>query len=372
MARDFSVLNDKILHKEAGQKVLWQPRIDCWLGDRKFRGEALPGKFADCNNWAELYDKLDVSARTYDPFNSCLGVTRDDSVKFRREEIDETSFRNVYETPVGTISEVLASNDSNPGLYYKKWLVENEDDLKVMIYLEEATRYHFDIEYFEGLKKQYGRYGSPALFMPRTTIQKLFVELSGVENSIYLLMDAPDTVDEYFKVLRRKQAEACRVLADTPFQWINYGDNIHSKVLSPQLFEKYILPAYEERYDILHNQGGKFVYAHFDGDVEELLPYAKTCFLDGIEAVTPKPQGDVTLKDVKKAFGDEVYLIDGIAAILFQEDFPLEMLKEQTEECLNLFAGRLILGISDEMSSMGTLDRIEYVRDMVDEWNAKH
>ncbi len=50
-------------------------------------------------------------------------------------------------------------------------------------------------------------------------------------------------------------------------------------------------------------------------------PLQKTCGLDGIEAITPKPQGDVTLEEVKEALGDDIYLVDGIAAVLFDEIF---------------------------------------------------
>lgn len=43
--------------------------------------------------------------------------------------------------------------------------------------------------------------------------------------------------------------------------------------------------------------------------------------------------------------------------------------KAQVKECIELFAPKLILGISDEMSSTGDLERIRIVREMVDEYN---
>ncbi len=39
--------------------------------------------------------------------------------------------------------------------------------------------------------------------------------------------------------------------------------------------------------------------------------------LDGIEAITPQPQGDVTLEEIKEALSDDMFLLDGIPAILF-------------------------------------------------------
>ena len=63
-------------------------------------------------------------------------------------------------------------------------------------------------------------------------------------------------------------------------------------------------------------------------------------------------------------------LVDGIAALLFDEMYPLEMLKQQTEQLIDLFAGKLILGISDEMSSTGNIDRIKFITELVDKYNA--
>jgi len=92
--------------------------------------------------------------------------------------------------------------------------------------------------------------------------------------------------------------------------------------------------------------------------------------MDGIEAITPKPQGDVELEAVKEALGD-MYLIDGIAAILFDPLYPVEELLEQAQKVIDLFAPHLILGISDEISSTGDIYRIPEVGKLVDAYNAK-
>ncbi|WP_304941782.1 hypothetical protein, partial [Vallitalea guaymasensis] len=101
-----------------------------------------------------------------------------------------------------------------------------------------------------------------------------------------------------------------------------------------------------------------------------LLPFAKTCGLDGIEAITPKPQGDVTLEEVKEALGDDIYLVDGIAAVLFDEIYHEEELIKQTEDLIRMFKDKLILGISDEISSTGDIERVKTVGRIVDDYNA--
>ena len=87
-----------------------------------------------------------------------------------------------------------------------------------------------------------------------------------------------------------------------------------------------------------------------------------------MEAITPVPQGDVTLREAKEAMGD-MYMVDGIAAILFDERYSEAELLEQAAEVIDLFAPNLILGISDEISSTGDIERVKLVGKLVDEYN---
>lgn len=78
----------------------------------------------------------------------------------------------------------------------------------------------------------------------------------------------------------------------------------------------------------------------------------------------------MTLRQVKQAFGDELFLLDGLAALLFDDIYPESDLVAQTNECLELFGGHLILGISDELPSRGDYRRIQTVSRLVDAYNA--
>jgi hypothetical protein len=129
-----------------------------------------------------------------------------------------------------------------------------------------------------------------------------------------------------------------------------------------------MLPVYQRRCELLH-RAGKFVHAHWDGDCGPLLPLARETGLDGIEAITPVPQGDVTLEEVKSALG-EMFLIDGIPAVYFDRTFTEQTLVDCAKRIIDLFAPNLILGISDEMSSTGEIERIRLVTGVVDDYNA--
>lgn len=361
-------LNTDILHGNSRGRVLWQPRIICWYMDREFSGIDFPAPYTGMSI-KELYTALGCSNRIYD-YNMGQAHTCDSSIKFSSKRIDEKRVEYFIETPVGNISQIVRSNTSNYGQYQEKWYVETEEDMKVMIYVEENTTRSWNQAGYEQAVAEWGDNGEGSIYFPRTSVQCLYNELTGVEGGVYALTDFPDVCEEYFSVKHQKEMAYCEILAKSPLEWINFADNIHCGTLPPNLFEKYVLPEYQARNEILI-PAGKYTFAHWDGDTKTILKYAKETGLKGIEAITPIPQGDVTLEEVKDALGDEIDLIDGIPAVLFDDTFSVEELKATTQKILDMFAGHLILGISDEMSSTGDIDRIKIVGEIVDNHNAK-
>ena len=220
---------------------------------------------------------------------------------------------------------------------------------------------------YEELLTYWEDLGAPQVFIDRVNIQKLYLELMGVTNAVYALVDYPELVEEYFEVLSKAQFRWFKVYNDSPIEIINYGDNIHNGTLPPKLFTKYVLSEYKKRSQIWTN---KFIFAHWDGDTKHILKYAEETTLDGIEAITPLPQGDVSLEEMKEHLG-EIVLIDGIPAVLFDETFPVEELIIITHKIIDMFAPNLVLGISDEISSTGNIERVRIVGDIVNEYNKK-
>ena len=356
-----------VVHGKAGGKILWQPRIGCWFSDRQFLNAALPPPFTGME-LTDIYRELGCSMRLYNMFNKCLVKKNDSRVRKKNIIISPLETEQIIETPAGIVNSLIIANTSNPGKFFKKWWITKEEDFRVFQWLEEHCTWEFDFALYEKNLGLYSDYGAPTIYLPRVNMQHLFIDLMGVEEGIYAQYDYPRTVEKYFAALSESHQRMIDVVNKCPIEIINFGDNVHCNVLPPDLFEKYVLGEYIKRNEQLHN-AGKFTHAHWDGDLKNLLPYAAHCGFDGIEAATPKPQGDVTLKEIHSHFGDKLFLIDGIAALLFEDSFPLKDLEQQTREVIDLFAPNLILGISDEISSRGNLERIRFVGRIVDEYN---
>jgi hypothetical protein len=112
---------------------------------------------------------------------------------------------------------------------------------------------------------------------------------------------------------------------------------------------------------------GRFVHTHWDGHSRLMLPYLQETHLDGVEALTPAPMGDITLEEIKKAVGDRMVTLDLLPVIDFLPNHRTEDLLEFARRAIEMFAPRLILGISDEISEVGEIEKVEAVTELVDQ-----
>lgn len=363
---DLKQLNLEVAFGKAGGKVIWQPRILSWYTDKMFVGEVLPAPYTGMS-LAQLYRALSCSNRVYEYYEA-FKREEDSQVRFSRRDLSATEYELRWDTPVGSQRAVYRISRNSPWHEPLKWPISEESEMKVAAWREERARWWWDQATFDRVAAEWGRLGAPMMYILRTTIQHLYVSEMGVEAAIYALMDYPATCDRFFEALNLSQERLIQVINASPIRLINFGDNLHASTTSPELFEKYILPVYQRRCELLH-AAGKFVCSHWDGDCRTLLPFAKETGLDAIEAITPKPQGDVTLEETKEALGDMI-LMDGIPAVFFDETFSEQTLIDCVRRCIDLFAPNLILGVSDEVSSRGNIERVRLVGNIVDDYNA--
>ncbi len=369
---DHASVNLARLHRDvcfgrAGGRIIWQPRILCWWSDKKFLGEPLPAPY-DSMTYVQMYRHLGCSNRIYE-YNACFQRVEDPRVEVAERAIGEYDTETAWHTPVGTQTQVLHRSPNHRSTRHSKRPICTLDDLCVATWRAEHTTWRWDPQKFRQLRAVWGDLGAPTMYMPRVTVQDLYINTMGVEQAVFALHDSPGEVERYFAALNDCHDRLIDVINASPIEIINFGDNVHVGTLSPELFRRYVLPAYRRRCERLHS-AGKFVHAHWDGDCRALLPLARQTQLDGIEAITPAPQGDVTLEEVKAALGDEMFLIDGIPAIYFDRTFSEQVLIDCARRVIDLFAPRLILGISDEISSTGDIERVRTVGRIVEDYNA--
>lgn len=362
-------MNLRIFEKRKVPGVLFQPRMEWWYQYNKTR-ETFPARYQKMD-LLELFDDLDVSIRYFSYITGlpgAVGVKYSKKVKIK-EKIKEKKKFLIYTTPKGELVE--ESKQSSDGAWrILKFPIKTPKDIEEAIWLYENTSYLFIRENFEKGSEFVGERGEPQFFLPQSGYQYLAIQLMGIENLIYALADFPEKVERLMQAINNSYDSLYKdIISYRKIKIINFGENIDANIVSPRYFEKYCVPFYEKRSTQLQ-KAGIYTYIHIDGSFKPLLKHLKDLPFDGLEALTPLPQGDVNLEEMKDAVGEKI-LLDGIPAIMFLPNYPLEKFKDFVRKIIKLFWPRLILGASDEVPPPADIERVRVVSEIVDDFNRK-
>ena len=355
-------LNLAIFRREPVRQILWQPRIEHWYAENKRLG-TLPERYRDMT-MLEVFDDLGCSVRAYWAFNETLRIEDHEDVRTETREDGPHTIRTLH-TPAGGLTTIEKHTATAHAV--EKFPVVTPEDMRIMEWRLRHTRAWFDHERYQQACDEIGERGAPTVFIPRINVMRLIIDFMGFENGSTAFFEYPSETEHLIHTINETDDVILDMLTACPIEIINYGDNVHQALCPPPLFEKWVMPEYIRRNERLH-AAGKKTYPHWDGDCGTLLPYAQDCGFDGYEAITPLPQGDVTLEQMRDALGDRI-MLDGIPCTDFLTTEPLQSLTDNTHKCIDYFAPNLVLGISDEISPVGDIERVRLVSEIVADHN---
>lgn len=367
------VLNT-LQHKPIDQ-IVWQPSLMYWYNTnkvnllqpenidestRKFVPENLAGLHI-----LELYKNIKGSIRY--PHESLhlpsfyTQLAPGKGIKERSIFNDGDEHVQVLETPLGKLQK--KSRLGFPMEYYVKKI----EDLDIIEYMLDNTEYCFNPYAFEAAQEAIEDLGVVQTYNFRSPYQRCVIEFLGFVRTTVFLRKYPQRMERFIDFLEAWGEKAYKVILNSPLKVVSFGENIHGKIAPPPIFERYHLPYYKKRVKQVHEKK-KLCHIHMDGDVKDLLQFFPELPFDGIEAITFKPQGDITPEELDEVVGKKV-LLDGIPAVLFLSEFPVKKLQEYTLKIIEMFAPRLILGISDEMCPTMDGSRLNVIGDLVSEYS---
>lgn len=366
---DLREMNRRVFDGRPLPHIFFQPRFEPWYAwhhtfDRmpaRYQGLSLP----------ELYDYTDASMRTVhyytgqpDPIERGL----DGTVKTHAVETADHVTQTI-DTPHG---ELISASERTIDRTWRqtRFPVQSRDDLIKLRWLFQHTTWRFNAESFEQGNNFIGPRGEGSFWVPKSPYQALAQQWMKLEDLIFALADCPGVVEDTMKAIDDSYDSLYDELTSYPnLKILNFGENIHEQLLSPAYWERYLMPFYTKRCEQLH-AAGIFTHVHIDGYFRHMLKYVRHLPQHGVEALTPVPQGDMTLEEIKENIGEKV-LLDGIPAVLFMDHYTREQLMACVEELVRLFHPRLVLGASDEVPEGSGEEAIERVK-MIGAWCRQH
>lgn len=379
-----------VLEGKVSEKVVWWPRIKHWY-DMNNAANTLPEKYKGLY-LDEIYENICATPRQvwtggifgggeysgYIDLTTREGSDVDVWVKPTRglyyKDIPGDFIVTRYATPVGEMTQVVKRTESGTSNYYVEYFLKDQESIDVYKYVLEHRHYEFDWQHYLWGEKRYGEKIYPRGGLQRPPLLRLVIGMMGLNRTVIWLWKHPQEMKGLMELMVQDIEKQVKAYAGTPVVELSLSSNLHESLCSPTQFKKYMIPHLRRITDKIH-AAGKYSSAHWDGFVKSLLPFLKETGLDGVECVTPKPQGDVTLEEMKKHIIDEdMFLRDGIPAILFTRRYPVEELESITRSILDMFggSGRLQLGISDLLPANGDIERVRLVGGIVEEWNEKN
>jgi hypothetical protein len=357
-------MNLRIFKREPVPQVFFQPRLEPWFFWHK-TFKSLPERYQGMNV-LELYDDIGISNRYFDHFTGMpvsLEAKYSNVVRHKSEVLGQEKL-TTFETPYGTLTDKRVMTVDR--VWRKtEFAVKSVDDLKKLEWLYDNTSAFFNADLFNRGAEFQGNRGEPQFSIHASPYETMTQEWMTFEDFIYALVDVPDRMERVMNAIDRSTDEMFeQIISFGGVNIVNFPENIDVFRVCPDYFERYLIPWYEKRANQLR-RNGIYSHIHIDGSFKPLLKYLKNLPFDGLEGLTPLPQGDVTLEEIREHIGEKI-LLDGIPSVFFLDHFSMDQMQECVEKLVEHFHPRLVLGVSDEMPQGAGdegLKRIQWIAD---------
>ena len=180
------------------------------------------------------------------------------------------------------------------------------------------------------------------------------IDLLGMENLYMKMYDEPELMDavmqhlvDYYVEVSRRIFDAAGDVIDIFFMGNDMGSQT-GPLLSPELFERFVLPHLIRLIDLGHSYRLK-VQLHCCGGFAPLIPSMIDAGLDGLHAIQPSCYG-MDLAELKANFGDKILFNGAIDSHHVLIEAASETVRTKTREVLDTMApgGGYVAGASHD------------------------
>lgn len=263
------------------------------------------------------------------------------------------------ETTVGTVEEIREWSPVTFSWPIIHHMIQGVEDLKVIRHVFERITYGANWDLLREVTAQVGELGLALVQVPYTGMGFLMSRYAGVEQTVMLALDEPDELAQTIATINTAHAQVCRLMAEGPSQVLFHSDNLSADVQSPPWLLRHSGEHYRRMAAIAHEYG-KPIITHIDGRLRGLLRTTRDLGIDGADAVTPAPWGDITPTQCRAEAGPRYVLSGGVPPGSFHPNVPLATFDAQVEAWLELRhqSPALIIAPGDQLPPDGDLDRV--------------
>ena len=273
-----------------------------------------------------------------------------------------------WQTPIGTLKQVRHYSPISFSFGYVERPVKTVDDLKILRFIAEHTRYKPNCNKVKKLDQDLGEYGLPVVAVPGAALGELYYHWAGITTLTYLFMDERKELEMTLEAIVESQNQAYEITAKSPCDYVMLIDNLSADTVGG-FFSLYSKDYYIKRIDMLHSANKK-VITHIDGKLRGLIEKLPQTGLDCLDAVTPEPVGDVALSELRQLVGDDIIICGGLPGAMFAPPFTAKDIEKQVMEIIRCHkkSGKFIVGVADQVPPNGDINFVKLVSELLEEY----
>ena len=266
----------------------------------------------------------------------------------------------VYKTPVGEVSKAVKRHlgrIADGGVVEVERLIKEETDYEPVIFMVNSSVVHDNYKAFLDAVRDLGGDGvvrGEGLNPPYAASYYYF----GLRNWAVEQRVHPESFRRLLEALEMYNERAWPIVLNSPAEFVSMGEL--SGLYGPREFRRYCLPFYERYIPKLHKRG-KICAIHAHAlNLSAFKEVIAETGVDVVEAFTPPPVGDLSVKEARAAWGSDVVIWINFPETVFYEGPEKTM--EYTLKLLESDAGNpLVIGFT-EMGLYGVKD--EFTREV--------
>ncbi|MCR4412529.1 MAG: hypothetical protein NUV77_08920 [Thermoguttaceae bacterium] len=354
-----------ILEGKAPDQIPWIPRLAIWYEANR-RAGTLPKEYQGLT-LRQVEQAVFGGTAARDGFIYRVEL-RGVEVRRRQEGLETLT---EYVTPVGTVTTRLRGTEHlrRQGIQDAEvgFMLKRREDYPVVEYLVEHTHYLPAYEEYEAYEREVGDDGYPMVNCGDCPMHHWMRALAGYDQAYYHLNDFANEVERLVAVMTDRYKDSIwKHMLDSPARLLMHGHHLSSQMTPPPLFERYILPYYQELTPRLRARG-KVVALHADNDTRLILSLIERAGIGMAECFVTSPMVKTTLAEARAAWGDRVIIWGGIPSAILESPFSDEQFEQYVDEVFRTIApGKaFILGIADNAMPGSRIDRIRRITEIV-------
>jgi uroporphyrinogen-III decarboxylase len=276
-------------------------------------------------------------------------------------------FRELF-TPKGNLRECWTYVNESFCEAPVEYLMKDEKDLAAIRYVYENTHWEADYKFAKIRKEQIGDQGIMMGYTPKSPFMQLVALEAGISVVTLTEVTANEEFKETLNVMSKCFEKAAQITIESPVDAVFVPENLSSEVVGPNYFNKYVRD-YHEKWVKKIRDKGKYSFVHFDGTLRGLLREESSTGFTVIEAMTPKPVGDLRVDEWRQFSGaSETIFWGGIPGSYFTpliDDVEFDRHVIETLEVMKK-EPKYVLGVADQVPPDGLESRVMRVAELVE------